>query len=146
MSRHGPLRDLQGLRLLTGYYLVTPLFAAADLLAGWPLRVAGMPDARARLIYYAAAFGIGLLARARPRWAPVLGVGESSVNLTLLVLSVLGPIWGLLDDPGASEAVVAALPLRVANLALSGGMLAVSLSLALGRWSERVRGGGAGPD
>jgi hypothetical protein len=138
------LRDLRGVRWLVGYYLLTPLFAAADLLGWAPVRVAGLPDLGQRIAYYLGLLGIGIAARTWPRAAPALSVGESSVNLTLLLLSVLAPVWGLMEDPAATEAVRAALPARVANLALGGTVLALSLSLTLGRWSERATVGGGG--
>lgn len=141
MSRRGPFRDLTGLRVLVGYYLLTPLFALVDL-AGWaPIRVAGLERPEARLGYYAGIFTLGLVARRWPRVAPALGITESTVNLFLLILAVLGPLWGLVGDPAATEAVVGRLPARVANLAIGGGALALSISLGVQRLGRGASGG-----
>lgn len=48
-------------------------------------------------------------------------MGESAVSLTLLMASVLIPIWSLGET--GDFAGVANLPDRVLNLALSGGVL-----------------------
>lgn len=140
MIRRGPLRDLAGLRLLIGYYLLTPVFALLDWLGVAPFRVAGLEGLDTRLTYYGAIFLIGVAARSWPRSAPFLGAGESVVNLFLLILAVMGPLWGLIDDPTRSEAVVAQLPARVVNLALAGGALTLSLTLGL----QRLAGAPAG--
>lgn len=141
MTRRGPLRDLTGLRVLVGYYLLTPVFALLDWLGAAPFRVAALERLETRLAYYGMIFLIGLAARNWPRAAPFLGAGESVVNLFLLILAVLGPLWGLIDDPTRTEAVVAQLPARVVNLALAGGALALSLTLGLQRIAPASAGG-----
>src|SRR6185503_5601579 len=83
-------------RLLTAYYLfATPLFAALDLGLSAPIRAVGVERPSVRLGYYAATFALGWIMRARPLLAPWLAMGESAVNLTLLMMSVLVPIWSL---------------------------------------------------
>jgi hypothetical protein len=110
--------------LLTAYYLATPLFAALDLGLSAPIRAVGVESPSARLGYYAATFALGWVMRARPALAPWLAMGESAVNLTLLMASVLIPIWSLgetLDFAAAGD-----LPHRVLNLALGGSVLVYS--------------------
>jgi hypothetical protein len=109
------------LTLLTAYYLATPLFAALDLGLSAPIRAVGVESPSVRLGYYAASFALGLVMRARPALAPWLAMGESAVNLTLLMASVLLPIWSLGETGDAAG--VADLPARVLNLALSGSVL-----------------------
>ena len=87
-------------RLLTGYYLATPAFWLLDLLVQAPIRAAALEQPGWRFTYYVFAFACGLLCRWRPRLAPVVGMAESSVNVLLLVLSVLLPIYSL---PGQLE-------------------------------------------
>lgn len=82
---------------LVGYYLLTPVFAVADLGLGMSIRVAGLDEPWQRGLYYAAAFGCGALCRLHPRATPWVGIGESSTNLLLLLLSILVPIWSLPD-------------------------------------------------
>jgi hypothetical protein len=109
---------------LAVYYLATPVFAALDLLAGLSFRAVGLESPTYRGLYYAAALALGVAMRARPALAPWLAMGESAVNLTLLMAAVLVPIWSLgesLDPAGVAD-----LPARVANLALSGSVLVYS--------------------
>ena len=93
---------------------------------------------------------LGLIAALRPRLAAWIGMGESVANLTLLLLSILMPIWGLLDGP-LGEAVGGAVdpilfgPAQIGNTLLVGGMLiltfhrnkARALEMALGRGPNR---------
>jgi hypothetical protein len=112
------------LTLLTAYYLATPLFAALDLGLSAPIRVVGVESPLVRLGYYAATFGLGWVMKARPLLEPWLAMGESAVNLTLLMASVLIPIWSLGET--GDMTLVADLPDRVINLALSGSILVYS--------------------
>lgn len=123
--------------VLTLYYLATPLFAALDLGLSLPIRAVGVGGPSARLAYYAGAFALGWLMRARPRLEPWLAMGESAVNLTLLMLAVLLPIWTLGET--AEAAAVANLPGRIANLALSGSVLVWSFHRSQARAGRAMR-------
>lgn len=121
------------------YYLATPLFAAVDLGLGVPVRAAGLERPFHRVAWYALAFAVGLLMRRRPRLTPWLGIGESTANLTLLMVAVLLPIWSLpesLDTGAAAE-----LPARVTNLALSGSVLVFSIYRSQVEALGSIRGG-----
>ena len=109
---------------LAAYYLATPLFAALDLVAGLPVRAVGLESPTLRLGYYALVFALGFVMRARPPLAPALAMVESAGNLTLLMAAVLIPIWSLPETLDGD--VVADLPARVGNLALSGSVLVYS--------------------
>ena len=135
------LRDARGAAPLVWFYLATPLFAGLDALGWGPLRAAGIGDPTVRWIYYGGLFALGLLVRRRPGAAVPVALAEGTVNLTLLLLSVLGPIWGLLDDPGAADAVAAALPARVANLAVVGTAVVYALRRTAGRVGPSPRSG-----
>lgn len=112
---------------LTLYYLATPLFAAADIFLGEPVRVAALGAQGWRYAYYGVAFVLGLLCWARPRLAPLVGITESSVNLLLLLLSVLLPIWNLPGDVAAGgEAELGFGAARVWNVAIVGAALILS--------------------
>jgi len=129
---------------VSGYYLATPLFAGLDLGLGLPIRVAAILPESGRLAYYAAAFALGLLCRARPVATPWVGMLESAANLTLLLLSILVPIWSLPDAMMSGAPLQAGLtPAAAANALLSGVALVASFhrneAAALGR---RDRGGG----
>lgn len=126
-------------RVITVYYLATPIFAVVDFAAHWPVRVAGLATPGWRWAYYAALMVLGLLCRAWPRWAPVVGMAESAANLLLLLLSILLPIWSLPDQVLAGGAVtgVAGGP-QIANLALAGSMAIVSFKRNEAAFQERL--------
>lgn len=113
---------------LTLYYLATPLFAAVDVFLGEPVRVAALGAQGWRYAYYGVAFGLGLLCWARPRVAPLVGITESSVNLLLLLLSVLLPIWNLPAEVAAGgDAELGFGAARIWNVAIVGAALVLSI-------------------
>ncbi len=113
--------------LVTLYYLATPLFALLDLGFGVPVRVAGLHDPEHRAIYYALVIVAGLACWVRPAASPWVGMLESVVNLFLLMLAVLLPIWSLPDALAAGGELPAPLTgLALGNVALSGTVLALS--------------------
>ncbi len=119
-----PESDAKRWGLLTAYYMATPLFVLADAGLGLPVRAAAFSDMGARLTYYVGLILLGLLCRARPRVTPWVGMGESSVNLFTLLLSVLLPIWSAPDvilAGGTPDALLDG-PALV-NVMLSGGTL-----------------------
>lgn len=107
------------------YFLAgTVAFLAVDLLLEAPIRVAALPDLPPRLAYYAFLGVLGVLSVRLPVLAPWLAAGESVVNLFLLLLSVLLPIWSLPEgvlaggDPDTPLSAVGLL-----NVLLVGGVL-----------------------
>jgi hypothetical protein len=91
-------------RLLAGYYLAgTLVFTALDLWIGAGIRVPVLEGSGARWPYYAGLLILGGMALRFPRAAPWVGMGESLVNLTLVLLGVLLPI---LSRPGVVDAGV----------------------------------------
>lgn len=114
-------------RLVVGYYLATPFFAAVDLAVGAPVRVSGVLPGGGRAAYYAVLLVLGLLCRARPGATPWVGMAESSVNLLLLLLGILLPIWSMTDAVLAGGPMAGGLtPATAANALLAGGALVVS--------------------
>ncbi|MEK9500425.1 hypothetical protein [Gaopeijia maritima] len=107
------------------YYLGGTLaFAALDWLLAAPIRAVFFGRPTHRLMYYLALLAVGLLCRFRPTWTPVLGMAESAVNLTLVLLSILLPIWGSLDAVAAGgEAYRPASTWVLLNALLSGAVL-----------------------
>ncbi len=113
-----------------GYYLLgTLVFVALDLLFGAQLRAPGLGEAGGRWGYYAALLVLGGVALRNPRLAPWIGMGESLVNLVLVFLSVLLPIWSLPEVLGAggepADAVMG--PAQLLGVALAGVVLIVGL-------------------
>lgn len=124
--------------LLTAYYLGTPLFVVLDLL-GWPVRVADSLEGLMRWGWYAALLALGLLCWARPRAAPLVGMLESSFNLTLVLLSVLLPIWNMALDVDAPLGPVAFGPQRALTVLLSGAALIVAFQRSQWHWWQGRR-------
>jgi len=88
---------MKGLRWIQGYYLASPLFFLIGLWWGVEIRVTFIPDPGQRFIYYLVLSALGLLAHFRPRSAPWVALGESSLNLLLIILWILLPIYTLAD-------------------------------------------------
>lgn len=95
--RASPFQGWSVPRLVEGYYLATPLFVLVDVYLSAPIRVAALGDSGLRWPYYAAVFGCGAVCHWKPSWAPGVGMFESSLNLLLLTIAILSPIWGALE-------------------------------------------------
>jgi hypothetical protein len=109
-------------RIILSYYLATPLFLLVDLFWHAPLRVAFIESTGLRFAYYGFCFLCGLMMWRKPASAPALGILECAVNLLLLMLSILLPIWSV--DAIAAGAGLPEFGLaRLANVMLSGTML-----------------------
>jgi len=121
-------RSARPSRLLEAYYLVTPLFFLYDLLVGASIRIAAIPAPELRYAYYALVFALGFLVRKRPRTGPIVGIAESSVNLLLLVLSVMLPIWNAVDAAASGGALDGAIMTRekLLNFVVTGPVLVVA--------------------
>ena len=131
-----------GPRLIEAYYLATPLFFLVDIFLSFPIRVSALADPGLRYLYYAFALGCGVASRVRPKVGPYVGLAESSLNILLLVLSVMLPIAQLPDLVFAGESLPAPLSgLTLANFMLSGGILVVSFQVHQARliqgWDSR---------
>ena len=131
-----------GPRLIEAYYLATPLFFLVDIFLSFPIRVSALADPGLRYLYYAFALGCGVASRVRPKMGPYVGLAESSLNILLLVLSVMLPIAQLPDLVFAGESLPAPLSgLTLANFVLSGGILVVSFHVHQARliqgWDSR---------
>lgn len=136
---------LRSLNLIVAYYLATPVFAVADLLFGVPVRLAGIADAAHRLAYYVVVFALGILCRLRPTAAPFVGMTESTVNLLILLLSILLPIWSLPDALLAGAPLDAGLSgMALGNALLSGTALVVSFHRSQAAAARQLFGRGGG--
>ncbi|MDH3732712.1 MAG: hypothetical protein OEU54_04225 [Gemmatimonadota bacterium] len=109
------------------YYGLTPVFALLDLAFGVSVRAAGIPRLGWRVAYYAFALGCWLIMRRRPRWTPIVGIGESSVSLFLLIYSIMGPIFALpAAAAGDGDIAFSFGPAAIANLLLAGSVIILS--------------------
>jgi hypothetical protein len=91
-------------RIVSGYYWLTPLFWALDALFGWNVRAAALEGHSGwKALYYLLCLGLGALLWARPELTRLVGIAESSLNLTLLVLGMLVPYFQLIDRIPAGD-------------------------------------------
>lgn len=109
--------------LLRAYYLATPVFLLIDLLFHAPLRAAFLPEPGQRWAYYAFCLACGLAAHARPHWTRPIAFTESCVNLFLLALAILLPIWSLVDTIETAAGPPAFGAVRLVNVMLSASIL-----------------------
>ena len=137
----------RGTDLLTVYYLATPVFVVLDVVASAPIRISALQSPAHRFAYYGIVFLLGMLCRARPRFAPWVGMLESSANLFLLLLGILLPIWSLPDAVAAGGSIQAGLDATsAANALLVGGTLILAFHRnrsAAGQALDRGRRDGA---
>jgi len=82
-------------RLIQAYYLASPVFWVMGLWWGWEVRVTFLPDPRLRFGYYVALSVLGLLTHFRPSSAPWVALGESTLNLFLILAWILLPIYAM---------------------------------------------------
>jgi hypothetical protein len=59
--------------------------------------VSFLPDPGERFIYYVVLSGLGLLSHFKPKTAPWVAMTESAVNLVLIFLWILLPIYAMAD-------------------------------------------------
>lgn len=109
-------------RLLKLYYAGTAAFLMLDFgfdinvrvafLDAWPLW---------RIAYYGACFGLLAAIVWRPRWAELLGVVESLITLTALILSMAVRVMVVSSDMIESGAGFVT-PQQIVNFMISGGV------------------------
>jgi hypothetical protein len=117
-----------GIRTLQIYYLATPLFWLIDLWWSADLRVAAL-DAwpTAKTLYYLACCGLAVLGVAAPRLTCLAGLLESSVNILLLLTSLLATYLATLESAAVGSLTDSPLTLsKMANFLVVGTMLAIS--------------------
>ncbi len=114
------------IRPLLAYYLGgTPLFLLLD--AAWELsvRASFLDTLEARVAYYAFCLLCGWLAWKFPRRASWIGLGESALNIVLLVVSFMVPILTLGAEVAADPFAPIEAPVTTAgivNFAIAAGV------------------------
>ena len=94
---------------------------------GLSVRAAGIPRFDLRLLYYAFCLGCAALCQWRPGVSPLVGMAESVVNLFLLLLSVMLPIFNAVDAVTTGAPVASPMDAgKLINVMLSGTMLVFS--------------------
>jgi len=111
---------MNGLRYIQGYYLSSPIFLLVGFWWGWEVRATFLPDPGQRFLYYALLGALGLLTHFRPSAAPWVALGESTVNLTLLMAWIVLPIYAF-PDAGLDQGVVS-VPYTPAQVLVNGGL------------------------
>lgn len=86
-------------RIISAYYWLTPAFWAADALFGWNVRAAALEGHPGwKVLYYLFCLGCGGLLWARPALSRLVGIVESSTNISLLVLGMVLPYLQLIES------------------------------------------------
>lgn len=130
---------------LQAYYWATSLFFLADLTLGVSLRAAALPSPTLRYLYYFLCLGCAWACRRWPASAPWVGMTESAVNILLLILSVMLPVFSLTDAVLAGEPIPPPMTTgKLLNFVLSGTVLWLSFqrsqSAVFGRVTRRNSG------
>jgi len=88
-------------------------------------------------VYYVVDVACGVAIAVWPRWTATVGLAESIVNISLLVLSTGAAYLSVLESAASPDVVIANpfTPQAVASLALSAAVLAASYTLQ----SHRLR-------
>ncbi|MGH7353654.1 MAG: hypothetical protein ACRELS_03640 [Candidatus Rokuibacteriota bacterium] len=105
------------------YYLATPIFFLLDALWGVNIRATALDDTpMLKYLYYALCLACGATATVRPSLSAVVGMAESSVNIVLIVLSVMLPYFRVLRSVAEGTDVLTNpfTPFLFVNFALSG--------------------------
>ncbi|MCI0432076.1 MAG: hypothetical protein L0271_00305 [Gemmatimonadetes bacterium] len=114
-------------RILEAYYLATPVFIVVDTVLNAPVRVSFLATPAHRWPYYAFCIACGLACHRWPHSARPIAFTESSVNLLLLALSMMLPIWSLGDEIMAGGAIAPPMTTaRLINVMISGTVLVIS--------------------
>ncbi len=80
-----------------------------------------------------------VLGKARPTLLPLIGLTDSSINLLLLILSIMLPIWGMTELVFTDRPVPALVPpARMWNFALAAPMVVISIKLNEHALSNRI--------
>jgi hypothetical protein len=128
-------------RLLAVYYWLTPAFWALDVVFGANVRAAafeGHPGWKA--IYYLFCFACGVVIYLRPRWASLVGMTESAINILTLVAGFFVPYFRLVEQLAAGETAVdsgAFTIERSLSLLLSGVVCAIAFHMHSARLPRR---------
>lgn len=118
--------------LVSAVFWSTPVFVALDFIYGVSLRIPfldALPGVKA--VYYAVDLACAVAIATRPRWITAIGLAESMVNITLLVVSTGAAYLSVLES-AASPDVVIVNPFTsqaVASLAISALVLAASYTM-----------------
>lgn len=110
---------MSGVRLIQSYYLASPLFLILGLWWGTEIRVTFIPDLRLRFYYYLLLSALGLLTHFRPPSAPWVALGESTLNLVLIMAWILIPVYGM---AGALEGGPMGVPYTPEEVLINGGL------------------------
>jgi hypothetical protein len=115
--------------LVRAVYWSTPVFVALDFIYGVSLRIPfldALPGVKA--LYYAVDLACAVAIAARPRWTAAIGLAESLVSITLLVVSTGAAYLSVLESAASPDVVIVNpfTPQAVTSLAISALVLAAS--------------------
>jgi len=125
-------------RLLAAYYLLTPVFAAADIGLGASFRIPFLDAVPVlKYLYYGTSTLFGVLMLARPRLTAPLAALESLCSLCMLLVGFMASITAVAALPAGAIPVNPAGPQALVSFTLSAGILYGSYL----RWTIRETAG-----
>lgn len=111
--------------MISAWYWLTPVFVVLDWLFDLNWRVAGLDEPPLRAVYYLGCLVCACLISWRPATAPWVGLAESVINFTLLIVGV----W--LSLVAAPAAIADSQPIQVMTLGRLVNFLLVGTILVL---------------
>ena len=105
------------------YYLLTPVFFLLDLLFGYTFRISGFPQPGYRHAWYGVCLLCALGCYTATRFTPLIAMAESSINLLILLASVLLPVVYLGDLAQESVPATGLNGDTILNFLVTGGIL-----------------------
>ena len=117
------MKDIDSDVWIRRYYQLTPVFLLLDSLFGYSFRIPGLPEPGYRHAWYGFCLLCALGWYAATRITPLIALAESSVNLLILLASVLLPIVYLGDLAEESAPAIGRHGDHIPNFLLTGGTL-----------------------
>ena len=108
------------------YYYLTPVFLVADFLWGQSFRVAGLNDPVYRYYYYGFCLACAAFCYFTPRLSSLVTLFESSINMTILVLSIMLPIINVGNSLDAGGGEIGISTQRLINFIFVGSLICYS--------------------
>jgi hypothetical protein len=111
--------------LLVYYLGATPVFFLIDVGLDLSLRASFLESAAARVGYYVFCVACGLAVWRRPGSAPFIGLGESAVTITLLMLGFMRPILSLSGELALDTSAEIGAPVNtesIVNFVIAAGV------------------------
>jgi hypothetical protein len=117
--------------ILRFYYYITPIFYLLDSTWGQVFRIAGFGDPIHRLYYYGFCLLCGMVCNLKSSSSALIAIFESSVNMLVLLLSVMIPIISVGNHIDGNLNSIGLAGQRLFNFLLTGSILICSFYISM---------------